>query len=118
LLTLPGSAFPSQNWMGMVHFDKVVHIGLFSLLTLLICHGLYKTQLAGRMVRDTQVATRGVLIRAFIITAVAVLFYGIIIEYVQRDFIPNRSFDSGDILADGVGAAAGALLSRYRFIKK
>ena len=118
LLTLPGAAFPSEDWMSDIQFDKIIHIGLFSLLTFLICYGLYRTQKSGRMSRPLPADQKSVLKRSFLITAIAALVYGIIMEYVQRDFIPNRSFDSGDILADGIGAAAGGIVSRYWFIKK
>jgi VanZ family protein len=31
------------------------------------------------------------------------------IEFIQRYFIPNRSFDIGDIAADAIGAAVGVI---------
>jgi len=49
--------------------------------------------------------------------AVYFLIYGIAMELVQKYFIPNRSFDLKDILADGLGCAIGLLVSR-RYIKK
>ncbi len=38
-------------------------------------------------------------------------------ELVQKYFIPNRSFDLKDILADGLGCVIGLLISG-RYIKK
>ena len=38
-------------------------------------------------------------------------------EFIQKYFIPNRSFDVGDIVADGVGCAAGLLISLRLYIK-
>ena len=35
------------------------------------------------------------------------IFYGVVMELVQKYFIPFRSFDLMDILADGVGCVAG-----------
>jgi len=43
--------------------------------------------------------------------------YGIAMELVQKYFIPFRSFDLGDILADGVGCFIGYLISIKRFVK-
>ena len=43
--------------------------------------------------------------------------YGIAMELVQKYFIPFRSFDLGDILADGVGCFLGYLISIKRFVK-
>ena len=50
--------------------------------------------------------------------AILWLVYGIAMEFVQQNFIPNRSFDVGDIIADGVGCVIGFLFSRKRYIKK
>jgi VanZ family protein len=46
------------------------------------------------------------------------LGYGVGMEFVQRDFISNRSFDEGDILADAVGCSLGVLSVFKRYIKK
>jgi len=120
LLTLPGSAFPTESWMDGIHFDKFVHVGMFAGLTFLLCWGLYCRaadwgKVSGERVTGISSAR---LWRLFIYAAIASLAYGIIMEYVQRDFIPNRSFDSGDILADAGGSLAGLLFSRYWYIKK
>jgi len=56
-------------------------------------------------------------VRYFGQIAVYFLIYGIAMELVQKYFIPNRSFDLKDILADGLGCAVGLLISR-RYIKK
>ena len=39
-------------------------------------------------------------------------------EFIQKFFIPNRSFDLGDIIADGVGCVVGVFVSTTRYIKK
>ena len=107
LLTLPGSAFPSEDWLSKIYFDKWVHIGMFAILTFLFCWGYWRS--GPHKVR---------LLRAFILIAFCSLVYGIVMEYVQRDFVPNRSFDVGDIIADGVGCLLGTGFSWFRFIKK
>jgi hypothetical protein len=38
-------------------------------------------------------------------------------ELIQKYFIPNRSFDLKDILADGLGCGIGLLISGW-YIKK
>ncbi|RYY62086.1 MAG: VanZ family protein [Chitinophagaceae bacterium] len=120
LLTLPGSTFPSESWMDGIHFDKFIHVGMFAGLTFLVCWGMY-CRIADPLKATGETVSAAVkarLWRSFIYIAIASLVYGIIMEYVQRDFIPNRSFDSGDILADGAGSLAGLLVSRFRYIKK
>ena len=46
--------------------------------------------------------------KAFLKKALAIAFaalgYGIAIEFIQKNYIPNRSFDIGDIIADGTGS--------------
>jgi VanZ family protein len=56
-------------------------------------------------------------IRYFKQIAIYFFIYGIAMELVQKYFIPNRSFDLKDILADGLGCGIGLLISA-RYIKK
>ena len=101
LLTLPGNDLPSEDWLDKIGFDKWVHIGMFSVLTWLWCLAI-KTK------------TRQV----FFLIGTLCLIYGAGMEFIQRYFIPNRSFDIGDIIADGAGAALGVFYSIRRYIKK
>ncbi len=88
-------------------FDKWVHIGLFSILSFLFCWAFFKIT-----VKDFEKK------KQFIQTGILCLLYGILMELVQRYFIPNRSFDAGDIAADGVGAFLGIFYSLKKYIKK
>jgi VanZ family protein len=101
LFCLPGSAFPSQSWLGKVAFDKWVHIGLFALFTYLAGWSIPIRKKRGLMV-------------VFLIAVV----YGIIVEFVQDRFIPNRSFDLGDWGADIIGSFVGIWWWNLRYIKK
>ena len=108
LLTLPGSAFPQENWLGKIWFDKWVHIGMFAIMTFLGCWGTIpkKKWVDLRKLRQS-----------FLIIGLSCLCYGIIMEFIQKYFIPNRSFDGGDIIADAVGCTIGFLYSAKRYIK-
>jgi VanZ family protein len=107
LFTLPASAFPSEKWYTNIPmFDKWVHIGLISILSFLFCWGIYK----GKNNPEKNQ-------RNFILTGIICLGYGLMIEFIQRYFIPNRSFDMGDVVADGVGAMAGVFYSVKSYIK-
>jgi VanZ family protein len=88
-------------------FDKWVHIGLIAIMSLLFCWGIYKREYDDEKKR-----------RDFILTGIICLGYGIMIEFIQRYFIPNRSFDMGDIVADGAGSLAGVIYSIRKYIKK
>jgi VanZ family protein len=109
LLVLPMPVLPKGEWMVKVPlFDKWVHIGLFSMLTVLCCRGFYR--------RKKSVVEN--LSHYFIRIAIGCLIYGIVMEFVQKYFVPNRSFDEVDIIADGVGATLGCLFSIKVYIKK
>lgn len=104
LLCLPGSAFPKQNWFDKIWLDKWVHVGLFSIMVWLWCKAFatlgYKRP------------------NHFLQIAFYFLLYGIVMEFIQKYFIPNRSFDLGDVAADAVGSGIGLLFSMRRYIKK
>jgi VanZ family protein len=108
LLVLPLPVVPEEKWfLNIPLFDKWVHIGLFAMLTVLLCWGLYKRKKSAEILRSH-----------FITIGITCLVYGIVMEFIQKYFVPNRSFDGGDIIADGVGAALGCLFSIRRYIKK
>ena len=39
-------------------------------------------------------------------------------EFVQKYFIPNRSFDVMDMIADGIGSVIGVIVAAKVYIKK
>jgi len=106
LLTLPGKAFPKENWLEKIWFDKWVHIGLFAIMVFLWCWSALRLNLEKEKLK-----------RMFIFFAVIWLAYGTGMEFVQKYFIPNRSFDTGDIIADAVGCITGLVYSLNRYIK-
>ncbi|MBI5371037.1 MAG: VanZ family protein [Sphingobacteriales bacterium] len=107
LLTLPGSAFPTEDWLDKIWFDKWVHTGLFGILVVCWCRGI--SQSAPGKKRAIQL---------FIWITVASICYGTAMEFVQKYFVVNRSFDTGDIIADAAGSLAGYFFSRRIYIKK
>jgi VanZ family protein len=98
LFCLPGSAFPKNNWLSKVHFDKWVHIGFFALLVVLWLWALAPGK------------------RGIVWLLLAAALYGLCVEVVQDRFIPNRSLDIGDWAADVAGSFAG-LWFWNRYIK-
>ena len=103
LLCLPGSALPKENWFDKIWLDKWIHVILFSIMVFLWCQ--YVSTSGGKKIRH------------FRQIAIYFFLYGIAMELVQKYFIPNRSFDLKDILADGLGCVIGLLISG-RYIKK
>jgi VanZ family protein len=83
---LPGSPFP--------HFDLLVHLGMYGGLAFLF----YRLMLLG-----TRFSRSG---WTWVIVLAAVQAYGILDE-IHQLWIPNRTCDVVDALADGLGAAIG-----------
>lgn len=107
LLCLPGSQFPKYNWLSEIQFDKWVHIGLFGILVSLSCWGYW-----------SRIEENRSLTVAFIWLAILATVYGIGMEFIQDRYIPNRSFDTGDILADAAGSVLGGWFAHRHFHKK
>ena len=106
LLCLPGAAIPQASWLDAIHIDKIVHVILFGGLVFTWAMFLNRNYVySGRL-------TKFLLILFLISTA-----NGILLEFVQKYYIPNRSFDLYDIVADTCGAAAGFLFSFIYFSK-
>jgi hypothetical protein len=107
LLTIPGSAFPKENWLEKIWFDKWVHIAMFAIMVFLWCWAMLRMNFAKEKLK-----------KVFILITLLWLAYGIGMEFVQKYCVPNRSFDSGDIIADALGCFAGLLFSIRKFIPK
>jgi VanZ family protein len=103
LCTLPGNDLPSDPLFEKIHLDKIVHVGLFGCTVLLLCIGYYRQHR---------------FISKFTLTmfAISAAFYGLAIEYIQKYFAIQRSFDMSDVAADIVGAVAGILA--FKLIRK
>lgn len=87
-LYLPGSPDPGPDLIP--HLDKVVHVALFAAPTFLV--------------RRLTTAWSPV---------VLIALHAPVSELVQYHFIPRRSGDPMDLVADGVGVALGLLLAAY-----
>ena len=98
LLCLPGSIVPGTGIFALKNLDKVIHVLLFG-LNVLFWGWHYAT--SERQARDLRLI--------FIGATVGMIGLGIIMEYVQMYFIPNRSFDGYDIVADIIGLVLAGL---------
>jgi VanZ family protein len=108
LTCLPGDKLPQINWMNSIpDFDKLVHIGLFGGLTFLFCWPFYKSHFNNKK-----------RLQYFIKIAIAASLWGLTIEFIQKFYIPGRSYDLLDWAADSVGALVSFLFCRKYFIKK
>ncbi|MDQ6755566.1 MAG: VanZ family protein [Bacteroidota bacterium] len=95
LTCLPGNDLPKIGWLTkIIFFDKWVHIGLFGMLMFLFCFPFYRSSFTAKE-----------RLYYFIKIAIAVSVWGLTIEFIQKYFVPGRSFDLLDWFADSLGAA-------------
>ncbi|WP_207512155.1 VanZ family protein [Longitalea luteola] len=106
LLCLPGSAIPSAGVLSTEGIDKVVHAILFGGIVLLWAFNLYFR-------RDQKSKWQQIIV---LLTLFSVGL-GIGLEFLQRDYIPNRSFDGIDIIADSAGAVIAAVYHLFIRVK-
>lgn len=106
LLMLPGSAFPAITWLTKVHFDKIVHVVMFTILVWLFCRAIFYNNI---------VNPKSLLL--FLFVFLLSVFYGLLMEYLQGTFAAYRSFDWGDVVADIIGGTAGYLISLKLYTK-
>jgi len=104
LLCIPGTRLPKITWEDKVWLDKWVHIFLFMILVILWSKAYSHKKNTDRDGR-----------KIFLEIMIVGCFYGIAMEFVQKYFIPFRSFDVGDIIADAIGCVVGYLISIKKF---
>jgi VanZ family protein len=100
LLCIPGTKLPKITWQDKIWLDKWIHVFLFMILVILwsMAYSHKKNKLGNNRKIFFQIMIVGCL-------------YGILMELVQKYFIPFRSFDFGDIIADAIGCVAGNLIA-------
>ena len=98
LLCLPGSIVPGTGIFALKNVDKIIHFLMFG-MNVLFWGWHYET--SPRSSKELKIIVVGA--TAMMITI------GIVMEYVQMYFIPNRTFDGGDIVADIVGSILAGL---------
>jgi hypothetical protein len=105
---LPGSSLPNDEWFGTISFDKMVHVVLFAVMVV-----LWSLPVFHRPLLISRVSSLLVLISCIF------FLYSILVEFIQYFFVWGRSFDLYDILADGIGCAAGFLFVKgyQRFLQ-
>jgi VanZ family protein len=104
LLCIPGTKLPKIGWQDKIWLDKWIHVFLFMVLVILWTQA-YSNK------KNIQQGSRKIFIQIMVIGCL----YGVLMEIVQKYFIPFRSFDLGDIIADGIGCVAGYFFAIKRF---
>lgn len=100
LLCIPGSEFPQPGvFADIQNLDKLIHVFLFGNFVFLW----------GSYTHVGQTDRQHWFKMLIIITLIGIVF-GVVMEIIQRHFIPFRSFEWVDILADSIGAVLAAAL--------
>jgi len=94
LLCLPGTDIPGPELFEIPYFDKIVHVIFFGSFVALWCFYFRYRSTDNNWLKNI-----------FFIVFLVASINGIVIEYIQMYFIPMRSFDQGDIIADVLSAA-------------
>ena len=103
LLIIPGKDFPEGPEIPF--FDKIVHVFLFAVQVFLWCRYIGYSNVRRSL---------WIFLLIFLISCI----YGIGMEYVQKYWVANRGFETGDMIADIIGSLSGWLSYRFLFSKK
>lgn len=106
LLCLPGSAIPKYSWLALIHADKWIHITLFFILCFLFSFPFKRSSL-----------TKNEKLKWFVLITLTGIAYGTLMEFVQDRWVPNRSFELLDIVADSTGSALALIYSLRKFLR-
>jgi VanZ family protein len=104
---IPGYDLPKvDKWMITINYDKLIHVGLFAVLAALFMHPISKSAL-----------TKKEKWHYFIKITIATAIWGLTSELIQKFFIPSRSFDLTDFLADTFGGVIALFVCKKYFLK-
>jgi hypothetical protein len=92
LLCIPGNDLPNTgDWFNIPHFDKLVHTGLFGIMTFLFIYPILRSDLKKQEK-----------MYYLIKISISLSLWGLTTEFIQK-IVPNRSFDLLDWAADSAG---------------
>lgn len=107
LICLPGTQIPqAETWLNEIYFDKWVHAGLFAVLTFLFIYPVTRLNLTAIVKKNTAIKI-----------TFAACIWGITTEFIQKFFIPDRSFDVFDVGADCIGVLTAYCWCRIKYLK-
>lgn len=102
LVFMPGSDLPKIKWLGIPHFDKIVHAGLFGGIVFFFCMPYFSSFISS-----------GKKYVIYLFISMLTVFWGLAVEFIQKYFVSGRSFDWFDWLADSVGIGVAFFISIY-----
>ncbi len=107
LICLPSNKLPEvDEWMIVINYDKLIHIGIFALLAYLFMYPISRSSFS---IRDKWYF--------YIKITIATVIWGMTTELIQKFFIPSRSFSLSDFAADGIGGIVSLIYFKIRMAK-
>jgi VanZ family protein len=107
LVCTPGDNLPKvDNWLIQIDYDKLIHVGIFALMAFLFMYPIVKSTLS-------QKEKWYYIIKI----ALATIVWGYTTEVIQKFFIPGRSYDLADWLADSIGGIIALIFCKKYFLK-
>jgi VanZ family protein len=106
LLCLPGQDLPSPGNFFFPDIDKLVHLVLFGGIVWFWAYFAYRKNWSGSRLRVF-----------YFLLFIGASFNGILMEYIQLWFIPGRSYDTGDMLLDVLGAGLAYGMANIKLLK-
>ena len=111
LICLPGEDIPSPsgwwNWINLIHFDKLVHMGIFAVLTVLFILPISRSAYSPKLKWSLSLKI-----------TLAAIIWGLSTELIQKFFVPTRQFDLIDWTADSIGVLLGLAFCRIFLLNK
>ena len=99
LCLMPGENLPSTSFLSFKGADKLLHFTLYFVLLIFVGRGLVNYF-------DSSYSSNRIIVIAFLYC----LFLGVGIEFLQSIFVPGRSGDFFDVLANATGASVGVVI--------
>ncbi len=107
LICIPGQEFPTvDTWFDLLFIDKWIHAFLFGMLAFLFMMPFLGADI-------TINSKKHYLFRI----ALGASIWGLTTEFIQRFYIPHRSFDLLDWAADSLGILIAYIFSRKKILK-
>ena len=84
-----------DDWYDFIGIDKVGHLVFYAIFCCLLCFAFYKMDK----------------LNPRLILSIAIVFvYGVVMEFLQYNFYPDRYLEYSDMIANLIGALSGAFI--------
>ncbi len=102
LICLPEDSLPGKHsWLDITYLDKLVHTIMFGTMTFFFLLPIAESPMYQKLKRHY-----------FIRIGLSVCIWGLTTEFIQKFYVPTRSFDIFDWVADSAGVLIAWLYCR------